>query len=875
MPLGFSRRDMNAIIKKEIRLLLPAFVVAVLLAMVQAITRPYDFYVASLLFFGLTIMALSSIGRETGLNTFSSLLSQPAERIRIWQIKLSVLTAAFLAVFVVWLAAYGIAYHNSNVDESDRGDSYNLFITICLIGAATFTGGLWTTLLLRQVASAFWLTLLVPATLSGVSAIFLANAESSSLVIAVLSLVIGIYSIAGFLFARRLYFRAQDVGWSGGVITLPEWKLFAARAKSGDEVRRRRPIFALLKKELLLQQGVLTGAAGLLVMHVGIILLRIFHHFPKDSAGEALTSIFGMLWLVLPVIVGGIAVAEERSFEMIESQLCLPVSRRVQFVIKACMTLLLGLFLGGVMPLAVEIIGTVAGTGLPVFTAPVNNSLYFLAGLMGGVGWLVLCSFFGSSLAKNFLQAMGFGVATFFGCMLLLPIFTRGWVLGLDHASMPSILVLIIAVPTLIVTLLWLAYLNFKDFQVGWLMGRRILFGISVALLFIFISSNTLYRRAWEVFEPAEPAHSPAKLSLANPPYIQAEDLGKCLSVQLPDGRYWFDRIGNDLSGHFLRDWIRYSINPFPVSVGPQQYISGSNWVGATVRYYIYGLAAEQTNHFVYLETIGIKSDGTLWISEKSNTPLWTGDRMIKFGEETNWKALAWPIRNRWVFLLKKDGTLWEWGTNQPGNAETPGDFSLRDLKPYRIGTNSDWIKISHDNRHLQKADGSLWAVWENPKSGRIGTVRDTNWDNVDLDKIPPVGSMQAYVRKDGTLWFREQEQRKNKQFTSETFPVGKETNWVAAALAGWDRSEGMMVALKSDGTLWQPRLDNENALPTRLGIHNDWVALSGTSDGVVSLAADGSLWLWPYREALNEQQLLIKLPKQPQFLGNVLKAAD
>ena len=72
-----------------------------------------------LLFFGLTIMALTTIGRETSLNTFSLLLAQPAERMRIWQTKLSVLAGAFLIVFVVWLAAFGIAFLNSSVD-ADR-----------------------------------------------------------------------------------------------------------------------------------------------------------------------------------------------------------------------------------------------------------------------------------------------------------------------------------------------------------------------------------------------------------------------------------------------------------------------------------------------------------------------------------------------------------------------------------------------------------------------------------------------------------------------------------------------------------------------------------------------------------------------------------
>jgi hypothetical protein len=36
----------------------------------------------------------------------------------------------------------------------------------------------------------------------------------------------------------------------------------------------------------------------------------------------------------------------------------------------------------------------------------------------------------------------------------------------------------------------------------------------------------------------------------------------------------------------------------------------------------------------------------------------------------------------------------------------------------------------------------------------------------------------------------------------------------------------------------------------------------------VIALAADGGLWLWPDRELY--PQYLLKLPKQPQLLGNI-----
>src|SRR6185312_10021207 len=110
---------MNALVKKEIRLLLPAWIIAVLMSLVQATTRPNDFYIAALLFIGMTMMSLASIGRETSLNTFSFLMAQPEERIRIWKTKLSILASAFLITFVIWLVAYGVAFFRSTISEGD------------------------------------------------------------------------------------------------------------------------------------------------------------------------------------------------------------------------------------------------------------------------------------------------------------------------------------------------------------------------------------------------------------------------------------------------------------------------------------------------------------------------------------------------------------------------------------------------------------------------------------------------------------------------------------------------------------------------------------------------------------------------------------
>jgi hypothetical protein len=254
--------------------------------------------------------------------------------------------------------------------------------------------------------------------------------------------------------------------------------------------------------------------------------------------------------------------------------------------------LFLGILLGGVMPMLLETIGVSLGAQNPAFPS-VNHTIefglsVFALGTAAFSTWLAVVSFFASSLAKNFLQAVGLAIATFFGCLLLIPAFTSDRMIFFDSISVHSALLLVIAVPTLIVTLLWLAYLNFKNFRDGWPLWRRNLLGLAGAVVFIIVTTIALYNRAWEFFEPAEPAHGPARFSLSNPPALQGDAYGNLL-VRLPDGRVRFDFLHP--YGSFLYEYGSYSslgrltatcyliIHPLPKSAGPQLFISGSNWV--------------------------------------------------------------------------------------------------------------------------------------------------------------------------------------------------------------------------------------------------------------------------------------------------------
>ena len=865
---------MNALIKKEIRLLLPAWIVAMLLAILPACTRADDEIPVFLLGFGLTMMALTTIGRESSLNTFSTMLAQPAERLRFWKTKLSVLSAAFLTVFLLWLVAFVFSWWT-------RGGSdlvpEHILIAACLIATATFTGGLWATLLLRQIAGAFWLTLVVPAVLSGLTAAFLEVFDSELYVIAALCVITGIYSVGGFLFARWLFFRAQDVGWTGGNIVLPEWKLFSARSATGEEVRIRRPVFALLKKEIQLHQISLLGAAGLLVAHIGVLVLRANHKFAHDSAGEVLTAIFWMFWLMLPVMIGAMAVAEERRLGVMEGQLCLPASRRVQFIIKGFLALFLGVLLGGVMPALLEAIG--AGSGMWKTNGP--TAAGFFAALIGLSLWLSLVSFFASSLAKNFLQAVGFALATFVGFTLIFAALMDGRMFFFDAIPGHSVLPFIFAVPILIFALILMTYLNFKNFRDGWFLWRRNLLGVAGTIVFIVIGSSAIYNRAWEIFLPAEPAHGAAKLSLANPPRLQIEGHRDNLLVRLPDGRVWFDWLHDPFAEPENGWWAtarRVLFPPLPKSGGPGRFLSGSNWVCASAQRIDEwseigsGDAKERIHIFGFAESFGIQLNGTLWASEKSDQNKWTADRLTQFGSETNWQQAA-RYFGMGALLLKKDGTLWQWrnGTNRMDWKQWPQNWpGLRAFQPQQIGTDSDWKTFFDANRSLvKKIDGTVWHV----ASDRM--MRATNYDAIPPHDHSETGQYGAFVRDDGTLWLYGDLHCQNRD-AFEMLQSGHDTNWISVA-ATWNN----LVALKADGTLWN--WDRHNQIfaksfvesPARLGIHHDWVAVAGVEIGVISLAADGSLWFWPSPDAYQYAQPMMKLPKQPQLLGNVFGPAE
>ena len=895
---------MNPLVKKEIRLLLPGFLAILALeAFAPWFVKDLDFvfgFAPVVFFLGMIILAIDSFGREFSPGTFTLLMSQPVERQQIWRTKITVLLFAAALVFVAYFASCGLRMHLALTDSHSiwhvnpkiiGNDFHNSMIASVAVMLVALTGGLWTSLLLRQTAAAFWIALLTP-----IGLLFLITFvedkffNSASMVIGndVLYGAAGIYSILGFLLAHRLFHRAQDAAWTGGVVNLSRWRYYDAGAASSVSVRRWKPLSALLKKEFQLHSISLIGAGTLVVLHLAV---RAFYANSNrnSTAGLAANSVW-VLWLVMPLIIGCMAVAEERKLGVTEAQLCLPASRRFQFATKFIPVMIFGILLGGIMPQLLEMV--VGHFGVPSeFFKPEDHAgnqfgipgiTLFEISVVALAAGFALAGFFASTLAKNFLQALSIAIVIIIGCCLFTSFLFAGssngngqmepWGMKFWGVFLP----LVISILTAIFFIPWLAYRNFSHFVEGGRLWRRNILAPIGAVLFIFASSAMIYNRAWEVFEPAELPHGPAVFSPANPPKLHSDYRGD-LQVQFPDGRIWFNTLGYsffDTRGRWQEFWWPL-LHPLPVSTGPQQFMTGSNWVSATARHIQFWNAVSGGPKTVVgnLDTVGVQADGTLWISSEVKPVVWTGAEMIRFGDETNWQQVF--RKDNGLLLLKRDGTLWQWGTNQVDWWQWQTHWpTVRTSKLQQLGTNSDWQKIFiFWNLGLaRKNDGSVWLIDWNWK-----IERQTNYDQIVLETFSASGRNSiSYIGQDGTMWASYNlynESNDNREGTRRYLQVGRETNWVATVM-----NPTWMVALKSDGTLWQWHFHISSDLrfpeedikipPTRLGFHNDWLGLTGTWDGAVALAADGSLWFWPNADYY--AGAMMKPPKQPEFLGNV-----
>ena len=202
---------------------------------------------------------------------------------------------------------------------------------------------------------------------------------------------------------------------------------------------------------------------------------------------------------------------------------------------------------------------------------------------------------------------------------------------------------------------------------------------------------------------------------------------------------------------------------------------------------------------------------------------------------------------------LRVDGTVWSWGKDGISNPSTP----TRVIGLPRV------IAIAAGGGHtiVVTSDGSAWAWGENYYA-QLGdgtrTSRSTPFQIAGLSGVTAVAAGEWHtmaLKSDGTVW---EWGYRCFGFSCVAYPPAHETPAQVADLSGVvaiAAGPRHAIALKGDGSLWTWGRNDAGALgdgttsaratPVRASTLPDVVAISAGFDNSIAVTRDGRVWAW------------------------------
>jgi ABC-type transport system involved in multi-copper enzyme maturation permease subunit len=288
-----------------------------------------------------------SIGQEYSHRTLGALLAQPISRAAVLGIKLLVLAGFLLALGVTAFACLGVnAVRNSS--------GLPLALIVAVLGSGFFLGP--------------WLSMVGRGPLAGmVFSIALPAAATVGVVLATVKwmpewldrdpgrfgplfvwlVLFTLWTIGGVLTWTK-FLRLQALEGSPGHVGLPAWLVQRPMAADQTQVRRRNPVWLMVRKELRLQQLTIAISALYVVISAGLM------QSGQPDATDPLAWIYAV---VIPIVIGGLASAEERHLGTASWQTLLPMASAWQWIIKAGVAVLLTIVLVSGLPSVVYQMG--------------------------------------------------------------------------------------------------------------------------------------------------------------------------------------------------------------------------------------------------------------------------------------------------------------------------------------------------------------------------------------------------------------------------------------------------------------------------------------------------------------------------------------
>ncbi len=883
---------MNTLVKKEIRLLLPVWLTAMLLAVGTSLYSSFgDLLPILATLFGMAILAVASFGREFAGGTFGMLLTQPIPRQQLWSAKLLVLVAALATVMFACVISGGMSFH--------------LFIgkaaiaTIPIAAALAIAGGFCFSLLTRQTAPALAFTVLIPtAIVLQTLFVFDRLRIEGPIVLATVATILAVSAGFGIYWSLQLFAGVEESSAATASIGVFSRQGSRAMASVCPMSRRYRPLLAVLRKELGLQSTLLVGMAGLFILQLAVLGFRCSLAHSQGSLGkdiDAFLTGFGLLWFLPPLLIAATSIAEERRLGTLDSQRCLPVAGWQQYVLKFLVVLLCGGVLSATLLYLAETIGMKWGLqhqflnpllgyfsfdeynarnplGLLDTTVPMWSSMSPAQQLVGLI--LIFCSvagisFYVATFAKSMLAALGLSaVLSLLASAVYSLRFAKYSFFAFGFSIWPLPLGIYCSIAVLVFALPLLGWQNLHGRQNTLRVLIRNLSGFTLALVLAFGLTLAIYFRTWECVLPSQTQHSAPRLSLAQDPprlsiahrnrYDSPDHTSRKMlrrdpwsesdpicSLIFPDGRLW------------VATWTYRHDPPAPDYTPKFEYghfLAGDNWADAAL-----------ARHTV----IGLRKDGTLWSAEipfasrdtspkalaaaRSQPPV-----MRQVGSDSHWKtvvALDW-----FALLLRDDGSLWFWGPSDDASimafrnpfppeqyAGRPGPTELRasiwpglDAFPISpIDTTTKWTGLrkrqwSSPPIRAEDQDGREWSIVPgydfNPPNTIVRAPAPLLGRSMDREEIWPV-NLRAFRYAHEPLEMPDGRRSKSTWYLDGNQATG---------------------AIAQDGTLWafQPKFKSRQAreefTPIQISAETDWRSIIDVSLPV-ALKTNGTLWTCYY----------------------------
>jgi hypothetical protein len=841
---------MHAQMSKEWRLLRPGLVAAIGLAVLPLMFQvdhesraDASVLLTLCLFLGGVLVGVEAFGREFHQQTSTLWLALPMSRAGLWGSKLRMTGLAVAGVVLLnWmllLTAMLLRGFLPNLEEVLRPP-------MAMIGGAAL--GLFWSVQLRQTWAAFWMSLITPGALILLIQLLLVliwpapenqRVADQPDVESLFAFGFCLVGVIAFFLARQRFHQLEDLAPVGEDVQLrmPRFLQNLLRARAPSDRPGRSAARSLWWKEVRLQQVNLALAGGFaLVMLLTQILRRIALSMPERFNPQDLEAweLLWAFWSLLPLTVGLASFAEERRLGVDSWQETLPLSRARRWWIKIGATYGLAFAIGVVVPVI----------GEQLFrSGPFTGML-----ILHGLAWLIMTTagIYVSSLARNLVHAIsilvpvavGLGLAWAGGLWL-----TEAWSRQpmSDSAAIPLELHFTTVTGVLaFVTALYLAWRNSAPSRGEGVAFKLNASGLATAWLVGVLLVAGMRGRAWEWLRP-----EPAPLApLAALPEVQSRLAagGWNVCVLTPDGRLW--RYGLETAPNYSEDGA------------PRARPASLRQLGAGHQWLCFGFAEPQIN--------AVRSDGTLWhwgewlepdphrppghLRRKPGSVLdW--DRPVQIGTDTDWQTVATAYGH--TAALKRDGTLWGWGSNHNGQLGQPDvDYVF---EPIRIGSATNWTLITAGPGNVLAAntDGELWEwgwVGQTPRLSEDGSRRRPTAtriaSGITWRRLLSTGSACLGLTLKGEVWVLRQ----------WTFFPGPETPrlWhsqpTLAVTVDWHGfwSVGAQGRLQRwTGKGWDPFAIQALAV-RQVGGRNDWLAVAGgqTSFG---LTADGGLWSWGF----------------------------